>query len=460
MPEKNDTIHPGRTLLVLCMAAFLVPFMGSAINLALPEIGEAFSLKAVGLTWLATAYLIPTAIFQIPFARMGDLLGRKRVFVWGVIGFSVCTAASGLAPNGATLIALRFLSGVFSAMMFGTNIAILTAVIPASERGRALGINAATVYSSLAAGPFLGGLLTHYFGWQSLFFTCGAIGLAVIVMSHFFLKGEWREPRGGTFDYAGSLFYGLAVLGLICGFINLADITGVVWLAAGAAALVVFVYYERRCAAPVMNLALFSRNRVFALSSLAALINYAATSAVGFMLSLYLQYIRGCDARGAGLILIAQACMMTASALVSGRLSDRFPAARLATLGMAVIVGGLAGLVFLTPATPLALVVVWLVLLGAGFGMFSSPNTNVIMSAVDKKDYGQASATTGTMRLTGQAMSMGIAGMVIALNIGNRKITPELHPEFMTSLRVTFIIFAVLCAIGVYASSARSTRAG
>ncbi|MDR1011560.1 MAG: MFS transporter [Opitutaceae bacterium] len=453
-----STIHPARTLLVLCMAAFLVPFMGSAINLALPEIGEAFSLKAVTLTWLATAYLIPTAIFQIPFARMGDLLGRKRVFVWGVLGFAVCTVASGFAPNGTVLIALRFLTGLSSAMMFGSNIAILTAVVPSKDRGKALGINAATVYTSLAAGPFLGGLLTHYLGWRSIFFVCGAAGFAVVVMLHFFLKGEWTESRGEKFDYVGSVFYGLAILGLIHGFINLTHAAGVAWLALGAVSFVIFVYYERHCASPVINLALFSGNRVFALSSCAALINYAATSGIAFMLSLYLQYIRGYDARGAGLVLITQACMMTVFALVSGRLSDRFPAGRLATIGMSVIVAGLVGLVFLTPATPVWLIVICLVLLGVGFGMFSSPNTNVIMSSVEKKFYGQASATTGTMRLTGQAMSMGIAGMVIALHVGNQKIVPEVHPQFMASLRMTFIIFAALCAAGVYASSARSKR--
>ena len=437
------------------MAAFLVPFMGSAINLALPEIGATFSLSAVTLTWIATAYLIPTAIFQIPFARMGDLLGRKRVFVWGLLGFSLCVSASGFAPNGAALIALRFLTGLFSAMMFGSNIAILTAVVPPARRGKALGINAATVYSALAVGPFLGGMLTHYLGWQGIFFASGAAGFVVAALSRLFLRGEWTESRGEKFDYAGSVLHGLTILGLICGFINLTHAAGMAWLALGVVAFAAFVRYERRCASPVVNLALFSGNRVFAWSSLAALINYAATTAIAFMLSLYLQCIRGFDARGAGLVLITQACMMTASSLVAGRLSDRFSAGGLATAGMAVIAAGLAGLVFLAPATPMALVVASLVLLGAGFGMFSSPNTNVIMSSVEKKYYGQASATTGTMRLTGQAMSMGVAGMVIALYVGDRKITPEAYPQFMASLRMTFIIFSALCVVGVHASAAR-----
>ncbi|WP_277558142.1 MFS transporter [Ereboglobus sp. PH5-10] len=458
MSDHAHSIHSGRALLVICTAAFLAPFMGSALNLALPEISASLSLDAVELTWLTIAYLIPTAIFQVPAARMGDLLGRKRVFVWGVLGFSLFTFASGFAPSGTVLIALRFLAGMCCAMMFGNNIAILTSVFPPHERGKVLGINTAMVYSSLAAGPFVGGLLTHYFGWQSIFFVSGAVSFAVHIFARVYLKGEWTVAKGERFDYAGSVLYGIGIMGLICGFTRLSSIDGFVWLSIGGAALFAFVYYERRCDAPLINLKLFSENRVFAFSSLATLINYAATSAIAFMLSLYLQYIKGMDARHAGLILISQACVMAVFALVSGRLSDRFSASRLATFGMAVIVAGLVIMLFLSPTTPIGVIIGSLFLLGLGFGLFSSPNTNVIMGSVDKKHYGQASATTGTMRLTGQAFSMGIAGMVIALKIGNRQITPEIFPQFMQSLRITFIIFVVLCVIGIYASSVRTKK--
>ena len=442
-------------LWVLCMSAFLVPFMGSALNLALPDISEDFSLKAVTLTWMATAYMLSTAIFQIPFARLGDLIGRKKVYIWGIVGFSACSFLSGLAVSGLMLILCRFLTGVCSAMMFGTNLAILSSLFPSEQRGKALGINTSVVYASLAIGPLLGGVLTHYSGWRSIFFVSGAVGFVVAGFARLFLKGEWTESKGEKFDFIGSSIYGIALTGVILGCTQLPKMSGYALVFLGILAFMLFSYYEQKCLFPVFNVKLFSRNRVFALSSLSALINYASTSAIIFMLSLYLQYLRGYNAQQAGFIIISQASLMAIFALLSGRLSDRFAPASIATAGMGMIVVGLIGLIFLTQSSSIYFIIGILFLLGIGFGLFSSPNTNVIMSSVEKRYYGQASAVTGTMRQTGQALSMGIAGMAIALNMGNQKLIPEVYPQFLSSMKITFVIFAGLCMVGVFASSYR-----
>ena len=456
MQTTESNSQPNKALFVLCMSAFLVPFMGSALNLALPEIGEHFSLDVVTLTWMATIYLLSSAIFQIPFARWADLFGRKKVYVLGVFVFSLSTLLCTFATSGAMLIVLRFLAGMGSAMLFGTNTAILTSIFPANQRGKVLGINTSVVYLSLAAGPFVGGMLTHYLGWQSIFYIPASIGFLAVVLSFFFLKGEWVESKGEKFDYVGGLLYGFGLFGLIYGFTQLPDPKGFLFLGGGILSFVFFSLHEHRCTFPIFNTKLISKNRIFALSSLSALINYAATSAVAFMLSLYLQYVRGFDANTAGLILISQACVQSIFSLLSGRLSDKINPSKLATLGMSIIVAGLTGMIFISPQMPIPVLIVFLVFLGIGFGIFSSPNTNVIMSSVEKKYYGQASATMGTMRLTGQAFSMGIAGMTLSLFVGGKKITPELYPDFMKSLHVTFIICAVLCVIGVYASAQRA----
>jgi len=443
------------SLIILCSAAFLVPFMGSAINLSLPQISETFSMKAVSLSWVMTAYLITTAIFQVPFARLADLIGRRKGFIIGVSVFSLATFLCGLATSGIMLIVLRAISGLGAALMFGTNMAILTAVFPADQRGKVLGINTSVVYLALASGPFLGGFLTHYVGWQSLFFVCALLGVIVSAGALRYLKGEWIEAKGEPFDYIGTVVYAVGLFFLIFGFSELPQRLGFISLGIGVIAFTLFVLYELRCKFPVFNVRLFSKNRSFSLSSLAALINYASVSAVAFLMSLYLQFVRGFDAQQAGMILIVQACVQSVVSLYAGRLSDRISPALLATSGMLICTLGLGCLVFLSPETPLFLIFVLFIMLGLGFGLFSSPNTNMIMSSVDKKYYGQASATMGTMRLTGQAFSMGIAMMAISLFVGNELIVPELYPHFMKSLHITFAICSVLCLLGTFASAAR-----
>lgn len=442
-------------LLIICMASSLVPFMSSSLNLALPYINHDLSLSAIVSAWIPTSYMLTTAIFQIPCARIADMFGRRKIFIIGVFIFMVFSILSGFAMSGISLIVYRCLAGIGSAMMFGTTIAILTSTIPPEKRGWALGINTAVVYFSLACGPFLGGLLTQYFNWHSIFFVSAFVSLLVLVGATTLIKEEWKDTTKGKFDTVGSILYALGLSLFIYGFSTLPHIKGFVLIGVGIVILLSFSYYEKKQEQPVFNIRIFLENRVFKLSSFSALINYSATFAISFMLSLYLQYVRGLSPRDAGLILIMQSITQAVVSLRSGRLSDKMSATFLATLGMAIIFVGLICLCFITETTGLYFIIGILILLGLGFGIFSSPNMNIIMSSVDKQYYSLASATTGTMRLTGQAISMGIAMMAISLTVGNVEISPEVHSELIHSMRITFIICSVLSLIGVYASSVR-----
>jgi len=452
MTVNSTKSDPKKVLFAICLSSFLVPFMGSSLNLALPEISTVFAFKAVTLTWISTAYLMTSAILQVPFAQLADLVGRRKLFEWGLIIFSLSTFLCGFAPTGTILLSLRVTAGMGSAMIFGTNMAILTSVFPKEQRAKAFGISSAVVYSSVAAGPFFGGLMTHYWGWQTIFFFSGAVGFVVVILARLFIRDEWIESKGEKYDLIGSIVYALGLFSLIYGFTRLPGIYGFIFLVIGILSFLVFVLYEKNKNFPVFNVRLFSNNKVFALSSLAALINYASTAAVAFMLSLYLQFIKGFDAHFAGLILISQACIQSVFSLVSGKLSVKIPPPILATIGMGLSFIGLSGFCLVTASTPVYFIVIFLLISGIGFGIFASPNTNVIMSSVEMKYYGQASATTGTVRLTGQALSMGIAGMAISLIVGNKTIVPAVYPAFLQSMRMTFIVFALLSIVGIYAS--------
>jgi MFS family permease len=309
-------------------------------------------------------------------------------------------------------------------------------------------------------GPLVGGSLTEHLGWRSIFFLNAFLGLTVIIAVLWKLKGEWAGARGEKFDYIGAIIYCLTLVTIMFGFSELPALMGVWLILAGVAGIIAFIRWEIRIDYPVLNIAFFRDNTVFRFSNLAALINYSATYAVAFLLSLYLQYIKGFSPEYAGLILVSQPVIQVICSPIAGSLSDRIEPRIVASAGMAMTTAGLVLLVFLGSNTGLVFVLISLVILGLGFGFFSSPNTNAVMSSVDRRFYGVASGMLGTMRLTGQMFSMGVTLLLFALYIGRVQITPEYYPLFLKSMQVAFIISAVLCFAGIFASIARGRTHG
>lgn len=450
--EKNST------LLVAAVASFITPFMGSAINIALPSIGAEFASSAITLSWVATAYLLTVAIFLIPFGRIADIYGRKKIFLYGIIVFSLASLFSGLAPNIGILIFFRVLQAIGSGMIFSTSVAIITSVFPPKERGRAMGIAVGSVYLGLSLGPFIGGLLTQHLGWRSIFFFIVPLGLIAIYFVLTKLKNEWADSKGEPFDWGGSVLYAIALFFIMIGFPRLPGLLGIAYLLIGILFLSAFILLELRLKFPVVDLQIFKSNITFRYSNLAALINYSATFAVAFLLSFYLQYFKGLDPQDAGFVLVAQPIIMTIFSPWAGRLSDRIDPQIISSIGMAVTAIGLGLLAFISPETTIIHLVLVLMLLGLGFALFSSPNSNSIMSSVERKYLGIASASLGTTRMIGQMLSMGIAMMLFAYYIGPNKIEASNLPQLLDSLQTAFIIFSFLCFLGVFASLARGKR--
>lgn len=442
-------------LLIATVSSFLTPFMLSSINVALPAIGADFGCDAVTLSWVATSYLLAASIALVPFGKLADIHGRKRIHLAGTALFSLACALAALSGSAGTLIALRVFQGVGVSMVFATGIAILTSVFPPEERGRVLGITVAAVYTGLSLGPFAGGWLTQLFTWRSIFLLNAACGAAVIALIRLKLRGEWFGARGEGFDLSGTLIYAAAIAAFMLGVTRLPEVVGFGLLAAGAGAGVAFVRWELRTPAPVFEVRLFSASRVFTFSCLAALIHYSATFGVTFLMSLFLQYIKGYPPRDAGLVLIAQPVMMALCSPFAGRLSDRIEPRVISSLGMGLTAAALLLLASIDAGTGIAFIVLCLMTLGIGFGLFSSPNMNAIMGAVEKRYYGVASGSVGTMRLLGQMLSMGIATLIFALMLGRAAIGPENHGAFTASVRIAFLIFFGLCVGGVFFSLAR-----
>ncbi len=442
-------------LLVASFASFLTPFMGSSINVALPLIGEYFNANAILLSWVATSYILGAAVFLIPLGRAADIIGRKRIFLLGIIIFTIASFFCGLAGSMIMLIVLRVIQAVGSAMIFGAGMAVITSVFPVRERGKAMGIAVAAVYIGLTLGPFAGGILTEHLGWRSIFFSVVPLGIIVIWFVLKKLKGEWAEAKGEKFDWTGSVLYGGALSMIMYSFSKIPECKGFILMGGGLIILLFFIIHQLKVSYPVFELKLFKNNITFRYSNLAALINYSATYAIGFLLSFYLQKVRGMGAQETGLILVSSPVMMAILSPLAGRLSDSIEPRILSSAGMAISAIGLTMLISLSDNTGIIYLVSVLLFMGIGFALFSSPNTNAIMSSVEKKYLGVASGSLGTMRLVGQMFSMGIVMMLFTLFIGKVEINPSNLDQLIKAIKIAFAIFSALCFTGIFASLAR-----
>jgi len=451
--EDNKT--PLYTLITSTIASFMGPFMISSVNIALPAIEKEYSADAVLLSWVVTAYILSYAAFMIPFGKISDMWGRKKTFLWGVIVFTLFSFVAPFSPGIEYFLVARFMQGIGSAMLTTSGLSMLTSAFPANMRGRVLGINTAAVYIGISSGPFFGGMLVHSAGWRSIFFATIPFGIAVIILILFKIKDEWIYAKGEKFDYKGSVVYGLSLASIMYASSILPDKNSIVFFICGFGGLILFVAIEKRIKNPVFEIRLFLQNRLFAFSNIAALINYSATSSSAFLLSLYLQKIKGFDPRHAGLILVIQPAIMAVFSPVSGRLSDKIEPRFLASAGMFLTSAGLFMASFLMADSSIPYIAGCLIFSGFGFALFSSPNMNSIMSSVEKRFYGNASASAGTMRLLGNILSMGTAIVVFTMFIGRAEITPERYPDLMRSIDLIFKISSVLCLAGVFMSLIR-----
>ena len=453
--DVDHAVNRRPALFITTLASFLTPFGISSVNIALPSIGEAFSMDAILLSWVTTVYLLTSAMFLVPFGKIADIYGRKKMFTCGILTFMIGSAGSAISNSAPMLICFRILQGIGASAIYPIGAAILTSTFPARELGRVLGINVTAVYVGYSLGPVLGGFLTYYLGWRSIFLVNVLAGFIVILLIFWKLKGEWREAKEEKFDLTGSVLYSIILLCIMYGFSQLSTMLGAGLVLAGLLGILLFIRWETKLRSPVLEIKLFKENRAFAFSNLATLVHSSASFTITFLLSLYLQYVKKLTPGNAGLILIAQPIVQALCSPFSGRLSDRMEPRIVASIGLALTGLGIWLFTGLNEETTLGFIVGNLILLGFGYGLFSVPNANAVMSSVENRFYGVASGTLSTMRITGMAFSMGIALLTFSIYLGKVQITSETYPVFLRCIKLTFVFFTVLCFGGVFASLAR-----
>ncbi|WP_294147601.1 MFS transporter [uncultured Selenomonas sp.] len=383
------------------LSSFLTPFSSSALTLSLPSIGAEFASGPDILAWILSAYLVTSALCLLPMGKAADLYGKRRIYLLGLAGFTATNVIGALAGGVGALIVMRALQGFFASMLFATGMAILTLVVPKERRGFALGANVSVVYLGLATGPFLGGFINYYLGWRSIFVLITCLSAIAWGLARRYLAQEWITGGGH----------------------------------------------------PMLPFHLLRTNREFRLSNLTAMVNYSATFAVSFLLSLYLQDVLGLSSREAGLILLLQPVVMAALSPACGHLSDKLPARLLVSLGMGLIACALLGLAAILRVDSLPFVAVLILVLGAGIALFNAPNNNAIMSCVDPADYSLATATLSAVRLLGQFASTLIVSGLLAIPWAAAPIE-----NLRFGIAAAFVTFAVLSAAGIGPSLARKAH--
>lgn len=439
-------------LAMVAITSFMGTFLISSVNIALPSIDAEFNLDAVSLSWIVTSFLLASAMFLLPLGRLGDSKGIRRLFKTGVFFFTLTSLICALAPSGTWLIFFRFLQGIGAALTSTTGPAILVVAFASNQRGRVLGITVAAVYMGLAMGPLLGGFITQLLGWRAIFYLSAAIGIPLIAGSMLILKSDAALQAPRYINLKGLWFYMPGLVLLVYGTSFIPHWHGWLMLASGLLLLAGFWMHERGSAAPVFDTSLFSNNHLFAFSNIAALINYSATFAIVFFLSLYLQKVRMLSPQQAGMILLAQPLIMALFSPLAGRLSDKYQVRYLATAGMTMCTLGLASLALINAYTSNIYIIAVLVWVGLGFALFSSPNMSTIMGSVNPGQYGVASGTSATMRVLGQMLSMIIATVFFAVLFSGSTIAEVSNDVFLKAVKWGFVTFSIISATGIYFS--------
>ncbi len=437
--------------LIIPFASFVTPFLGSSINVALPALANEFRLDPVTSGWFTTSYFLAAAMFMLQAARLGDIYGRRKIYVAGLLLIALSSFCMLLASSATELLVLRFIQGIGGALIFGTSHAIMVSIFPPELRGRALGLNVTAIYLGMTCGPFLGGFLTHHYGWRALFVLAGGASLAAVLLFKRFIHGEWRDAAGEKFDWLGGLLVAIALAALLIGSGRLPHsgslLLILVVLISGAA----FLRQQSRSRSPLLELTLFTQNRGVATAAGSAFLMYCGTFGVGFLLSLYLQYGRHMNPQQAGLILMAQPVAQVLCAGYAGRLSDRVDPRWLTSIGLLCCASGIALTMFISAEGSLVLVLAGMALNGVGIAGYSAPNTHAAMSAVDKRQLGVTGGILQTSRLCGQMISLGIPIMLFSLLLGQQGNLSETNPDKL--LQTLYIAFTVFCVLNLLAAA-------
>lgn len=460
--EKRDKKAAGytpqqkNTIVVASITSFVTTFMGSALNLSIPEMEKYFGVNSQYVGWVVTVYMLTCAALAVPFGKLADLVKRKTILLPGILIFSISSAAAVISREMWVLLVFRFLQGIGASMIFSTNIALLMEHFDDDMRGKVLGYATCANYAGLSAGPVAGGILCYNLGWKSIFMVSAAVAAVAFLWAVLKLpKEQYKESFkkdiikeldiSGIVSFAASMtagMYGLSVLNY--------GWKGYALVAAGLVFIVLFLKAEKKAEKPLIDISVFRKNKAFSYANIAAFINYGANYVISYMLSVYLQTVKGFSPQTAGFVLLVNTLVLTVFSLFSGRLSDKIVPQYLSAAGMSLTAVALGMLALMPEKASHIYIISVLAISGLGFAFFASPNTKAVMTEVPEEGYGSASSILATMRSSGHTFSMAVVSGIIGIYMGNESVINASVQIMTRTFHTIFSVFTILCILGIF----------
>ena len=441
-------------LIIVCLGSIIGPIGMASVNIAIPDLAADLQANAKMVSWLPTLFILSSVIFMLPASKLADNYGRKRIYAYGLALNAFSSFMCGLGTSIEWVLFWRFVQGAAAAMIFGTGVAIITSVTPAHKRGAALGITAACVYVGLTVAPAVGGWLTELWGWRSVFLFQVPIVIALLLLIKIRLTGEWKNAEKTQYDWWGTGIFAVFSSSLVYGLSILPNMLGFAMLGLSVISLTFFIVHQSRSRRPLIRVQMFRESRVFSLSLATSLLMYASNFPLVFLMSLYLQYVKDLSPSHAGQVILVQALSMAIMAPLSGKLADRFEPRLVATLGCVIVACGLYVLSLMNTETSITYIACSLLLIGFGFGLFSTPNNNAIMGGVQVHEVGVASASMNLSRTIGNLFGMSLVNLMVHYYLGNAQFTQEQNPaliqtvEMALNMSLAFVVIA--CVISAF----------
>ena len=452
--RKNSTDREKKTIIwIVVITAFVTTFTGSALNLSIPDISDEFGINAGTVGWLVTGYTLAVAAMSVPMGHLADETCRETVLAAGTAIFTACCIAAVFSVSMVMLLVVRIVQGIGAAMIFSTNTAILVGSFPESRRGRVIGYSLAATYAGMSAGPAVGGFMNHHFGWRSIFILTGIICVAALIPAIFRLSGHRTGRVRCPADLIGNILYMAFIVTLMYGLSELGrGNAAVIMIIIGVMLGTIFVRHELKTEKTVIQMTIFRDNPCFTTANIAAMMNYGATFAVTYLISIYLQAVMGFTSQTAGFIMICQPVVIAALTPVAGKFSDRLSPYVMSSAGMALCAAGTCILTFIAEETGLPVIISALIVTGAGFALFSSPNTNAVMSSVDQDEYSAASSILATMRSAGNTLSMIIVTVIAGIYLPDSSLAGAELQLIVRIVNISFVAFTAVCTAGIFIS--------